>query len=137
MRVRTAIAQALGNFQDPTAADTLIGMVEDALLHQSIRSTAVRALGLTREPRAVPLLIRTLRDPERSLREGAAFALRFFRETRVVEALIGTGAPQDGYMLPDAVESLKKLTGQTLNGAVQWQKWWADNKHTFEQQPKK
>jgi HEAT repeat protein len=133
-RVRGSILEALGNFQDPTAAETLIEIVENSREDEWFRSSAVRSLGSTRDSRAVPLLIQTLRDPHPNVRGGAAFSLRFFREARVVDALIRAISLEDAYTPQNAVESLKKLTDQNLERAAAWQKWWRDNRNTFEQQ---
>ena len=135
-RLRSSIADALGKFQDPAAAETLMAILENAREDGWVRSSAVKSLGLTRDARAVPLLIRTLTDPRSDVRGGAAFALRFFREARVVEALIRAITAKHPYDPPNALESLKELTGKKLESAVAWQQWWEDNKSTFELQPK-
>jgi HEAT repeat protein len=132
--VRYSVLQALGVFQDPTAADTLIEIVENATEDKWARSTAVSSLAQTRDPRAVPILIRALMDPQPNVREGAAFSLRFFREARVVDALIRAISQKDGNTPSKAVESLEKLTNQKIENTVAWQKWWQDNKDTFDQQ---
>jgi HEAT repeat protein len=132
--VRSSIAEALGQFEDATAADALIAIVENTREDESVRSSAARSVGQTRDPRAVPLLIQTLMDPQRDVRGGAASSLRFFREARVVEALIRAIAMKNVYDPPNALETLKDLTGQKLDSTVAWQKWWQDNKNTLDQQ---
>jgi len=134
--VRSSIAGALRNFQDATAAEALIAIMKNAKEDESVRSSAASSVGLTRDPRAVTPLIQALMDPQPNVRGGAAFSLGCFREARVVEALIRAITIRDLYDPPNARESLKKLTGQQLESAVAWQKWWQDNKNTFEQQQK-
>jgi HEAT repeat protein len=135
--VRSSVAEALGKFQDPAAADALIAIIESTREDASVRSSALRSVGLTGDPRAVPVLIRKLMDPDYGVRENAAFALGFFREARVVEALLMAMSQKKGESYSSrARDSLEKLTGQKLYDEVAWQKWWQDNKNTFEQQQK-
>ena len=132
-RVRSSVAEALGEFQNKTAVEALIAVVRNAKDDGDVRSSAVRSLGQMGDPSVVLLLIQTLVDPESNVRGGAAFSLRFFSEARVVDALISAIAKKNLTDPLNAVESLNKLTGQKFGTTGAWQKWWQDNKNSFDQ----
>ena len=132
-RVRSSVAEALGEFQNKTAVETLIAVIRNAKDDADVRSSAVRSLGPMGDPSVVLLLIQTLNDPEYDVRGGAALSLGFFKEARVVEALISAIAKRNLTDPPNAAGSLSKLTGQKFPTTSAWQKWWQDNKNSFDQ----
>jgi hypothetical protein len=116
----------------PGSVKTLIGMLQGEILKVEgrsefttgeflamgaitqeglMRETLVEALGRTRNRSAVPILIRALKDPERSVLMVSRAGNTYFY--RVREA---------------AARSLKAITGQDFGvDAVKWSDWWQKN----------
>ncbi len=66
-------AHQLGEIGTPEAVDALIAALDRE--HQFTRRGAVRGLGIAKDPRAIPYLIRCLTDDDRKTRSEAAEAL--------------------------------------------------------------
>jgi HEAT repeat protein len=69
------------------AVDMLVRTVQDRRKRDSERIAAVRALGESRDPKAIPFLVGTLHDPRTEVARAAAFALRHFDDPQVIHAL--------------------------------------------------
>lgn len=72
--IRADAARALGLFQEPTAVDALIALLDDP--HEEVRAAAVDALGRIGDGRAVPALLSRFPDESRHQRTRVFEALR-------------------------------------------------------------
>jgi HEAT repeat protein len=136
---RLAAIQALGHFKDPRAVEGLTAafynsgsfLPETAAM---IRAQAMTALGETRNPAAVELLARVVREPpaegpdaDRQLtldvRVAAARALANFNQYQATEALLHVLQTERDVALRDcAHRSLQTATGKDLPpDAKQWE----------------
>jgi len=91
------------------AVDTLIGIVSDDWTSEEVRVAAAKALGKSRDPKAIPVLTRHLHEYQPiEVAKAAAFALRHFDDPQAIHALakaaINTGFVRE--VRETAVESL-------------------------------
>ena len=82
------------------------------LLHdknETVRTSAVRALGLTGEPEAVPALLGALNDPDQNVRRAAASSLGDLKDVKAVPGLIEALHDKWWFTRSEAAASLGKL----------------------------
>jgi hypothetical protein len=140
---RVAAINTLSHFKDPRAVDALkeafyrAGDKFDPDKATILRCCALRALGETRNPAAVDLLVRVLREPpaagtkvdERQVldeRIAAARALGHFNHYQATETLVAVlRTEQDVALRERAYESLEDATGnrQLPPDAVAWENY--------------
>ncbi|MCK6567580.1 MAG: hypothetical protein DCC59_03740 [Chloroflexi bacterium] len=110
--VRTAACIAVGMFRDPSTFDELANVTLDDPIIE-VRQAAVKALGDTHHPAAIPFLMEALRDPfwwferEQSVRD-LLNAIESMGEP-VVEPLIEALADREGTVRRLAATTLGKL----------------------------
>jgi len=110
-RVVRAVASALGNYRDADAATALIGV---AASHPSyfVRSSALVALGKTRDGRALEVLENAIGSTSwnGTVEAGAAFGLAELADARVLRLLARAAQPENGENLRrSAVTALGRL----------------------------
>lgn len=137
--MRARAAGALGELGDARAGKPLVRALQDP--EDFVRKAAAQALGKLATPEAVPALIGALEDKNINVRWAAAEGLGNLGDPRAVEPLIAglrRGAVAVGkrgiVVVPGSTaifEALKKITGQELRTAEQWEQWWERNKATF------
>jgi HEAT repeat protein len=106
-KVRMTAAVALVSIDDVAATDALMLAMSD--LDWEVRDFA--ALGLSRERRTVPVLIRALSDPNRSVQCSAIHALGTLKDESAVPALINK-VGHIGWLLYDPAVRALVLTGR-------------------------
>jgi len=82
------------------------------LLHdknETVRTSAVRALGLTGAPEAVPALLGALKDPDQNVRRAAASSLGDLKDVKAVPGLIEALHDKWWFARSEAAASLGKL----------------------------
>jgi len=105
--VRMGTIRVLGENGDPdTALQALAPLVSDT--DDDVRKAAVEALGATRKPAAVPLLLPALEDPNETIREQAVWSLRRLRVPSAVDAIIP--------LLRDPSVEVRSVAADTLGG---------------------
>ena len=97
-----------------------------------VRLTAVRALGLIADERAVEPLIAMVEDPIAEIRCATAIALGKLGDYRAVAPLIELLADDDEQVTRDAWQALKDITGKDFRkNKLTWRSWWILNKNKF------
>lgn len=103
--VRIAAVSALAEIGDLRALEPLITQFEHAKLWL-LRKAAAEALGTLGDPRAVPSLIKGLRDRWSMVREAAARALGNIGDPRATEALLRVTKDRDSLVRVAAIRAL-------------------------------
>jgi HEAT repeat protein len=102
----------------------------------NIRSNAARALGQSRDPRAVEALLPDLNDPDWRVRRNAAQALGALRDRQAVEPLIGALNDRTMTVRSRAVVALGRIKDERaippLLEAFTTSKNWQLHQHTFQ-----
>ena len=115
-------------------------MLNDKSLGEFQRRTVVWRLGNCRDPRAVPLLIRTIKsDPSGSVVNQAITVLAAFKSQEAVQGLIECfdadfrgksdwkRAYKSAMFRENIAESLRAITGQSFGpDKEEWLKWWQE-----------
>jgi HEAT repeat protein len=118
-------AVALGRIGS-AAIEPLLKVLQDA--KGPNRDMAALALGIAKDPRAVPPLIEALADKGAQLC-GEAAALGGLKDVRAVAPLIGALSDADKDVSRAAQNVLEKLTAQKFGkNRARWEKWWQTNK---------
>jgi aminopeptidase N len=116
--VRRAVASALGRFETREAADQLLAWIERGDASYLVEAALRRALGETRDERALGELARRLREDPPSwgdvVRSGAAEGLAKLRSAGAIEPLLSTLAE---IRTPS---TLRRAVVSSLSGARQW-----------------
>ncbi|MHC4977149.1 MAG: HEAT repeat domain-containing protein, partial [Planctomycetota bacterium] len=133
-RVRAASARAMGYHGLPSHAETLsLRLRQDASEH--VRLESARALQRLHNPGVIETLVGASRpDIERDadVREACVVALGQYRDTRVVQSLIGALQDRELRVNVAASESLALLTGQELGTDPRvWIDWTNSNSSWF------
>lgn len=89
------------------------------------RWQAVKAFGRIGKPAVAPL-IAALKNEKEMIRRIAAQGLGAIKDIRAIEPLV-LAAQHADYGGVDAMESLRKITGQNFQTPVAWANWWEEN----------
>jgi HEAT repeat protein len=84
----------------------------------------MKALGSIGDPQALRLLTRALEDSDGNVRQIAASALGNMKSDAAVEPLIRALRDDNAWVVSNAEDSLKKLTGQNHHGYDAWRNWY-------------
>ena len=130
--VRDAV-QAITSLRgdDPAWTARLVELAKgDAL---DLRNAALSAIGRTRNPEHLPLLVDALQSEQWSTRLTAAQALETMGQREGVGALAKRMEHEVGRMAVEMSDILWRLTGQPFrtNGKL-WAKWWEDQGESFQ-----
>ncbi|MCB9693892.1 MAG: HEAT repeat domain-containing protein [Alphaproteobacteria bacterium] len=104
-RVRRAAAEALGAFRNTTAADALLGVLEEEVTTWQLTGAALKALGTTRDSRAAEALREHLATPS-------------WADTLPSRALVGLAATRDAAVLDTLVEHTQLTHGDRVRAAA-------------------
>jgi len=107
--IRKHAADVLGRTGRSSAVEPLIAVLKDSSEVDSVRQSAARGLGLSKNQLAVERLSVALNDEDETTRKLAAIALGWLGERRVVEPLIAMLSDEDDELRRDAAWGL----GQT------------------------
>jgi len=100
-----------------------------ASIQPVVAATALRALGRQNAPRSVDTLLARLDDPRWQLRVASLEGLSFFKEARVVDALLARLASEDGVLRRHYYTALSRLLDETLPTTIEaWTSWWKANR---------
>ena len=101
---KDAAAEALGEIGAPAVEYLILAMKDEAA-----RSHAIKALGKTKDPRAVDPLISALEDKAQGVRFRAAESLGDIMDVRAIYPLMTTLADRDRWVRTVAARSLAKI----------------------------
>lgn len=156
--VRRAAAKVIGGQWDKSAAATLLRAINPDDPAKDVQVAIINALGETENEQAVPVLI-SLLTPKRKGQQEDTFtgpainALKRIGSFRATEDLVtfltreqagqgrggrrgGGGGQQNSDPLTKEAESaLQYITGQHFSSAMEWRKWWNENKDTLKTVP--
>jgi HEAT repeat protein len=107
--VSRSAATALGRLGDLQAVEPLCQVVANAAAPAWLRYDAARALGVLKDPRAVPTLGKALGDPDAHLRKVAAHALGDIGDVTATTALKEALDDADGGVRDEVTEALGRL----------------------------
>ncbi len=132
--VRSAAVYALGQIEDPRAAEAVVAAMRDP--QDTVRYYSIRSLAHGRVPveqsRRTDLLVGALKDRSAQVRREAASALRY-GDWRAIEPLIATLKDPDQSVRYLAAEALQSQTRQGFGQDQKaWQRWWKENKRVYE-----
>jgi HEAT repeat protein len=124
VRLFSAVAGAKMN------SEPSLGLLEKLMKAEKpeIRSRAVFALGKYGGIKQAPVIEKGLDDADQSVREDSVEALRLLKEKPAWGGLVKATGDSDYKVRNGAMDALKQLTGQKLEGAAAWQEWWKTEK---------
>jgi len=119
--------RVLGHVQGEAATAALEGLA--AALRPVVAATALRALGRQNAPRSVTTLLARLDDPRWQLRVASLEGLSFFKDARVVDALLARLPSEDGVLRRHYYTALSRILDETLPTTIEaWASWWKANR---------
>lgn len=128
--VQKKAIEALKTIKDYRAIEPLTRLRNEE--NDNIREEAKSALTYITlhisDPRAMEPLIKCLKDKDKNVRIIAAVGLRNFRDTAIIEPLIEALNDEKMTVWVDVETTLKKVTGEKIDGREKWQEWWQENK---------
>ena len=149
--VRMAAAEAVGRMPNPESVKALNHGYK---AHQKLKedepffTVVLTAIGRLGDPSSVPILIdKPFKRATIQTSRARIYGLGNIRTVEAVEALLkgmqltgpaprGTMGQGSSPLLPDFRAAMTVLTGTDQgSGRALWQKWWRDNKKTFEMDP--
>lgn len=95
MAARTDAVRKLSDLKEPSARDCLLMIYSDFSSGEAIRAEIALALGLMGDKRDIPLLMRSVVDPDERMSISASRALSFYPETDTEDQLVNTLAQID------------------------------------------
>ena len=104
--VRAETMRSLGERKDSSALDYLMYVLNDQVDSADIRGQAAMALGMLGVKSSIPLLIRSVLDPEEAIRANAARALSQFPEQDTKDLLVKALERMDAFMSGPVVRSI-------------------------------
>jgi HEAT repeat protein len=107
--VSRAAATALGRIGDARAVEPLCRVVENTAAPAWLRYDAVRALGVLKEVRAVPTLLKALGDADAHLRKVTAQALGDIGDASAVPGLTQAAQDPEEAVREQAAEALERV----------------------------
>jgi len=137
LRLETVRLLGRSGTRSPVVLSKLREIIIDTELPYNLREAAVRAVGELGMTEAVPALIDTLAERERSsesLRSAAIVALGNLGDTRAIDPIVNQLAARYSTVVTYRIEreideALRKLTGvQGVIGRGEWQKWAIKNR---------
>ena len=97
-----------------------------------LAQTALKALGVQNAPGNVDLLLPFLGAEQWQVRAAAIGGLGYFKEARVVEALIEAAKRERGVLQRHCFVAISRILGEPLPGGVDaWGRWWTENQAKF------
>jgi phycocyanobilin lyase subunit beta len=101
--------RALVQLAHPDSFDTFVwGLTED--FAPSVRRASAKGLGVLQDPRAIPVLLSMINDPDWAVRYAVVIALEsFVQDPTVQQALVQAKEDSDRVVRLKATEILKKL----------------------------
>jgi len=130
--VRCSAVLALGHLKDTRAVEPLIGMLDDQ--DPNVAEKAVRVLVEISGSRAVKPLIQRLGKGGLDSQACVTAALIGIGKP-AIEPLIAVLGDRDYYVRWHAAFALREITGKDFGqDRRQWQRWWKENRDTFERQ---
>ena len=126
-------------FAERPSTEQLLEAVQKRAFKEVSEIDALRALGESKDARAVEPVLTALQCKERNIQTAAIRASQFLKDPRIMEALINLlDDPDAGFQ---AYSSLMPLTGQDLRydsmwgnrqkAVKRWKDWWEKNKESF------
>lgn len=117
----------LGYVRGEPVTQALLGFADD--MRPLVAQAALEALGRQNAPGSIDVLLARLQDPRWQLRIAALQGLSFYREPRVVEALLEGMKKEDGVIQRHYFGALCRMWGESVAGTVKaFVSWWAANK---------
>jgi len=93
---------------------------------------ALEVLGDLRAPEAQPVFAKALVHKDWPVRVTAIRGLSRLAMRESVDSLVERMAKEDGRLLGECGDALRRLTGKTLGySAAAWREWWAANRESF------
>ena len=124
-----AAALALGGISDRMAVEPLVNTIKEDKAWD-VRSQAVRALAMTDKNMIKPIIEALETDNSKWVRCSAVYSLgEVIGGRRVVEPLTQALKDEDTVVRENALESLRKITGQDFGiDCEKWKNWYEKNK---------
>jgi len=117
----------LGYVEGDEATEALEKLAAD--MQPFVAATALEALGRQQAPRSIDTLLTRLEDPRWQLRVAALEGLSFFKDARVVDALLGRLDAEDGVLRRHYFTALGRILNETLPATTEaWSSWWKANR---------
>ncbi len=96
------------------------------------RVTALETLGDLARPDSVPFFAQALKSREWPVRVVAVRQLARLKAKESVDLLVERMPREEGRLLGEIAEALRRLTGKgPISSPVHWKDWWAVNRETF------
>ncbi|MCZ6781218.1 MAG: HEAT repeat domain-containing protein [Nitrospirae bacterium] len=145
-RIRYNAIETLSMIKDPGAVPALIETAKRPFEMSRIREHALR-VSVRLDPAQAPSAIAVMaKDPNSTIRTGAAFQARYVREKEVIPALLALISDEEQFVGITAVQSLWKLTGHSTElhdwasstkkdreeWAQEWVTWWRESQSIFQ-----
>jgi uncharacterized protein YegL len=113
----------LGRVRGPEVTELLRAHARD--LRSETAQAALEALGRQNADESIAVLLERLEDPRWQIRAAALRGLSFYREARVVDALLEHVEKEDGVLRRHVFTALGRILGESLPGTVEaWSSWW-------------
>lgn len=128
--VERDFVRALGitSGDDVTAALLQYATADSSPLSQ----TALRALGVQNAPGNIDHLLGFLKDERWQVRAAAIGGLGYFKDARVVAALIEAAKNEQGVLQRHCFVAISRVLGEAMPGGVDaWSRWWTEHQARF------
>ncbi len=110
------------------AVDALIGLAGPRN-PPGTRMVAIEAVGRQNSEKGIAFLIEQLKLEEWQFRASAIKGLSYYRDPRVIEALIEGGRTEKGALQRKYFAALARIVQESVPGTIEaWQSYWNDNK---------
>ncbi len=139
-----ALLKEAGRGQSPEEREfvRLLGYVAGADVTEALRryaqdvqplvaQAALEALGRQNHPGSIDLLLERLTDPRWQIRVSALLGLSFYREERVVDALLERVDQESGVLHRHYLTALARMVGEEADlptSIPAWRTWWRKNR---------
>jgi HEAT repeat protein len=124
---RMDFLKALGYVKGDRVTDLLEKMSKDT--DSDTVQTALESIGRQNSERGITILSARLEDPRWQVRASAITGLTFYKDCRVVDALIAGAKREDGVLQRNYFVALSRIVQENVPGTVEaWDSWWAANR---------
>jgi HEAT repeat protein len=117
----------LAYMKSEAATDALVDFAKETSTEVVI--LALEAIGRQNQEKGIAVLTEKLEDPRWQIRAAAIKGLSYYKDARVVDALIARAKNEEGVLRRKYYAALARIVQEKVPGTVEaWESWWRENK---------